>query len=183
MAAFNWLLSVLNSLVLAAIGAVLAFEALTGPGRVLPSTVWLAPASPWIAPVDPWVTGVVGVAFFLSGLHVAWHSVRPPRREAVSAATEMGEVRTSLGAIEDLARRTGLQVRGVRELRPRVRATREGVALRVRAEVLPDHRIPDVAPELQARLRETIEEIVGTHVTEVRVTVERIAGERRRKPE
>lgn len=183
MAAFNWLLSVLNSLVLAAIGAVLVWQAVIWPGG--PGVVPLGPLPAWrgVAGIPSWVVGVLGVAFLLSGLHVAWHSVRPPRRAAVSFTSEVGEVRTSLGAIEELARRAGLQVPGVRDLRARVHATRDGVALRVRAEVLPDYRIPQVAPQLQARLKETIEQIVGTQVTDVRVIVERIAAERWRKPE
>lgn len=182
MAAFNWFLSVLNSLVLAAIGGVLVWQVAIGPGGPEGVPFWL-PAWAERAGVPPWAVGLVGLAFVLSGLHVAWHALRPPRRAAVSFTGEAGEVRTSLGAIEELARRAGLQVPGVRDLRARVQATREGVSLRVRAEVLPDYRIPEVAPELQARLKEIIEEIVGTRVTDVRIVVERIASERWRKPE
>ncbi|HEY8395014.1 MAG TPA: alkaline shock response membrane anchor protein AmaP [Thermaerobacter sp.] len=183
MAAFNWLLSLLNSLALAAIGAVLVWQAVTGPGGPGAAPPWAFPAWAGLAEMPAWVVGVLGAAFLLSGLHVAWHAVRPAQRAAVSFTSEIGEVRTSLGAIEDLARRAGLQVAGVRDLRARVQAMRDGVALRIRAEILPDYRIPDVAPELQARLKQTIEEIVGTQVTDVRVIVERIAAERWRKPE
>ncbi|ADU51288.1 hypothetical protein Tmar_1175 [Thermaerobacter marianensis DSM 12885] len=180
MAPWNAVLAVLNSLVLAVVGAVMVAGALGG--RLLPGAG--IPAWPPAAGEEPaWFTAGLGLAFVLSGLHVTYHALRPRRRDALSAATELGEVRTALSAVEELARRTGLQVAGVREVRPRVRAVRDGIRLWVRAEVLPDHPIPDVAPQLQARLRETVETIVGARVTEVRVVVERFAGERRRRAE
>lgn len=180
MAPWNAALAVLNSLLLAGVGAVLVAGSLGSwlpPGTLPPGWV------PVPGQAGGWLTAGVGLAFVLSGLHVTYHALRPRRREAVSAATELGEVRTALTAVEELVRRTGLQVPGVREVRPRVQAARDGVRLRVRAEVLPDHPIPDVAPQLQARLRETVETIVGARVAEVRVVVERIAGERRRRAE
>ena len=182
MAAFNAVLAVINSLVLAAVGAVLLFFTALGGDGPLPALAG-TPAGLVVAAPERWLVAAAGAIFVLSGLHVAWHAVRPRPREALSTATELGEVRTSLSAVEELARRTGLQVPGVREVRPRVWAGRDGIRLRVRAEVLPDHPIPDVAPQLQARLREAVEAIVGARVLEVRVVVERIAAERRRKPE
>ncbi|GAB6876016.1 alkaline shock response membrane anchor protein AmaP [Thermaerobacter litoralis] len=180
MGPWNAALAVLNSLLLAGVGAVLLAAALAGrlPAGLLPAG-WVP--APGLA--GGWVTVVVGLFFLLSGLHVTYHALRPRRRDAVSAATELGEVRTALAAVEELVRRTGLQVAGVREVRPQVHATRDGIRLRVRAEVLPDHPIPDVAPQLQARLREAVETIVGARVAEVRVVVERFAGERRRRAE
>ncbi|EKP93827.1 alkaline shock response membrane anchor protein AmaP [Thermaerobacter subterraneus] len=180
MAPWNAALAVVNSLLLAGVGGVLLAAGLAGwlpPGTLPPA--WL-PGPP--AP-GGWLVAIVGLAFVLSGLHVTYHALRPRRRDAVSAATELGEIRTALAAVEELARRTGLQVPGVRDIRPRVQAGRDGIRLRVRAEVLPDHPIPDVAPQLQARLREAVETIVGARVAEVRVVVERIAAERRRRAE
>ena len=180
-----WLavLAVLNSAILAIVG--LAAVAAVVGGFLLPAAGWL-PWLPWataVAPPARWYVAGVGLAFVLSGAHVVYHALRPRPRDALSAATELGEVRTALAAVEELARRSGLQVGGVRDVRPRVRADRDGVRLWVRAEVLPDHPIPEVAPQLQARLRETVEAVVGARVKEVRVVVERFAGERPRRAE
>lgn len=177
MAALNPLLAVVNSLLVAAVGIVLLVWTAGGWPHLLPAPEWV---SAILSPSTPqrWVGGLVGAVLVLSGLHVAWHALVPRRREAPSVATELGLVTTALSAIEDLARRAGLQVAGVRELRPRVQLGRDGLQVTVGAEVDPDHRVPEVAPVLQTRLRETIEGVVGSRVAEVRVVVERIGADR-----
>ncbi|HEY8552687.1 MAG TPA: alkaline shock response membrane anchor protein AmaP [Thermaerobacter sp.] len=173
-------LAVLNSAVLAILGLAMVAAALGE--ALLPGADPFASAAA-LAPQARWYVAGAGLAFVLSGVHVVHHALCPRRRDALSAATELGEVRTALAAVEELARRSGLQVGGIRDVRPRVRADRDGVRLWVRAEVLPDHPIPEVAPRLQARLRETVEAVVGARVKEVRVVVERFAGERHRRAE
>jgi uncharacterized alkaline shock family protein YloU len=123
----------------------------------------------------------VGAIFFLSSVRLLILAFRrrQPGQQVVHE-TELGEVRISLDAVENLVRRVARQATGVRDVRPQVRLAPEGVEARLRVWVSPDVSIPGVARELQDALRRSVHEVVGVELAALDVQVENVTTEVRR---
>lgn len=123
----------------------------------------------------------VGAIFFLSSVRLLILAFRrrQPGQQVVHE-TELGEVRISLDAVENLMQRVARQVKGVRDVRPAVRLSPEGVEARLRVWVAPDISIPDVARELQDELRRSVQNVVGVELAALDVHVENVTTEVRR---
>jgi uncharacterized alkaline shock family protein YloU len=127
------------------------------------------------SPQERWIVGVLAGAVALLGLWVLVASFGPRGPDQILIhSTSAGEVFISLAAVEHMAGRVARQVRGVREVRPRVRAGSAGVAVTVEVAVQPEVSVPQVTAELQERVRRQIEEMIGLQVLEVRVLVESV---------
>lgn len=97
--------------------------------------------------------------------------------QALVRQNPIGEVRITLPALENLVVRGAHRVTGVRDVRPRVRITPDGVAVFVQASVTPESEIPEVSSELQRAIKESLERTAGIEVLEARVLVDGIGHE------
>lgn len=146
---------------------------------------WQAPFLYWdrllATPQERWIVVLLALAVALIGLRslFATFAAGPPA-QALVQTNAAGEVHVSLHAIEHIVGRLARQVRGIREVRPRIRTTPGGVAVFVEAVVQPDTPIPQASAELQERVRQKVEEMVGIPVLEVKVLVESVLRERAR---
>lgn len=133
------------------------------------------------SPQERWILAVLAAAVALVGLRalVGVFAAAPPA-QALIQSNPTGDVHITLPAIEYIVGRLARQVRGVREARPRIKATPAGVAIFVEAAVQPDVSLPQVTAELQEKIRRQVEEMVGLQVLEVRVLVEGVRHERSR---
>ncbi len=128
-----------------------------------------------------WGTGVVSAVLLVASLRLLYFGFRKRRGvQTVVHETSMGEVRISLDAVEDLVRRVGRQVQGVREIKPVVTSEQSGLSVVVRTCVSPDVSIPQVSEELQTTVRNYVKNVVGATVSEVRVFVGGITTEPKR---
>lgn len=128
-----------------------------------------------------WAIGLVGAVFFIVSLRLLWYAFR--RRgtsQTTIHETALGEVRISLNAIENLIRRVGRQVNGIRDLHPRVRAAEGGLKIDLRAWVSPDINVPDVSDHLQGQVKKHIRNVVGMDVAEISILVKDVSTEIRR---
>ncbi|MCR4419677.1 MAG: alkaline shock response membrane anchor protein AmaP [Clostridia bacterium] len=175
MGLFERAIAVLYTLVLALAAVILAATAAGWQDPVLYWNRLMASGQ------ERWIVGVLALAVALVGLRalIGMLGTREPEQTLVQS-TPAGEVYISLSALEHMVARTGRQVRGIREVRPRVRVTPTGVAVRVEAMVNPDVSVPQVTAELQEKVRRQIEELVGVQVLEVKVLVESVLRERTR---
>lgn len=157
------------------------------------SLVVVAMASGWEGPLsglqaglaDPqgrWVLGVLGVVFFAFSVRFLTLGVRSQRGpRSVVHETALGDVSVSLGAVENLVRRVARQCAGVRDVRGWVRYGPAGLAVDLRLVVSPDVNIPKTSEEVQKTVSQYVREVVGVAVAQVRVTVENIGTEPRRR--
>lgn len=159
------------------------------------SLLVIAVASGWREPLaglqasltDPqwrWVLGTLGAIFFAFSvrfLSLGFRSRYAGR--AVSHETSLGQVRISLVAVENLVRRVAKQCVGVREVKAWVRSLPAGLAVDLRLVVSPDLSIPRVSDEAQKCIQQYVRDVVGVEVAEVRVVVENIGSEPRRRVE
>lgn len=104
---------------------------------------------------------------------------RPSRKpaETILQYSELGEVRISIAAIENMVLRVTQQHNAVKESSRKVVKTPRGLVIYLRARVLPDLNLPSLASELQQNINKYIEEVTGIKVAEVKVLVENIVSE------
>jgi len=150
---------------------VLVAAGITGPFRALQVAL--------LNPDGRLVTGIISLLVLISSVRLLYSAFRPLGMRVVHD-TEFGEVSIAREAVENLLQRVGKQVRGVREVRPRVWLGNGGLEAEVRIWVSPDVSVPEVARQLQGELRRATREVVGVELTALSVRVENIGGEGRR---
>lgn len=97
---------------------------------------------------------------------------------SIVRATGLGEVHVSLRAIQTLARRAAAQVQGIREVDVEVYPAGAGdVNVRVAVTVAPDHSIPELCDEVQARIDQYLRQTAGVSCGQIRILVRGVARE------
>jgi hypothetical protein len=143
-----------------------------------------ASAPPWgdrLGGTARWGIGVVGAAWTVVSLSLLRSAFAGGERLPRVHLTELGEIRVSVGAIENMVMRVASGARGLRDARVRVRAQPGGaVAVQVQAWVNPEVSIPKWAEELQQTIQTYLKSVVGLDVTAVTVTVSDIGQDGRR---
>lgn len=115
---------------------------------------------------------LVSLKFFLQALS----GERAPA-QAVVRETEMGQIRISVEALENITFKAASQIKGVKDVKPKVACLPDGVKIMVRVVVMPQISVPQVSDEIQATVREYITDTVGIKVLCVKVLVNDISSD------
>ncbi|MGI5822349.1 MAG: alkaline shock response membrane anchor protein AmaP [Dethiobacteria bacterium] len=91
--------------------------------------------------------------------------------------SEVGEIRISFRAIENMVLTASRKIKGIREVNTRINFTEQGLVIYLRIRIIPDLPVPALVSELQEKVRRYVQEISGANVAEVKVLVENIAQE------
>ncbi len=156
------------------------------------SAAFVAMAAGWSVPLDAvrdildlqqgrLAVGVTAGAFFVASVRLLYFAFR--RRgvgRTVRHDTDLGEVRISLAAVENLVTRVARQQSGVREVRPMAEVRDGAIRVTLRAVVSPDVSIPEMSDLLQKEVVRYVRNVVGVDVSEVRVIISNISSEHRR---
>ena len=96
--------------------------------------------------------------------------------------SEIGEIRISADALENIATKASSRIKGVREQKVRVRIE-NGDAVSVVAKIAVDGEtpIPQLSEEIQLNIKESIEKIAGINVERVHVVVANVGSAANRK--
>lgn len=141
---------------------------------------WSGPGSlkPLFDPtgIGPVELGLFSLLLLLAGLHVFFFAVQQEREEGIRQETEIGHVRISLRAIENLVQRTARSVRGIKDVDVRVHPSPEGVAVALSLVVQPELPLPQISQEVGHLVRSKVRETVGVTVGDVAIDVRNIAG-------
>lgn len=132
-------------------------------------------------PNGRWAVGVLGTAFFVVSIRLLYYGFR--RRgpsQTVVHETALGEVRITLGAVENLVKRVARQVKGVRDIRTSVGRSPEGITVNLRAVVSPEVSIPEVSDQVQNAVKNYVRHVVGVEVAEIKIYIDNITSEARR---
>lgn len=124
---------------------------------------------------------VVGVLLFtlaLSGRGITHREAQTKDGGSIVSFTEIGEVRISFKAVEGMVLAAARKVSGIREVTTRIDAVEQGLIIYMRVKTIPDIPIPGLAGELQTKVRDYVQEISGSTISEVKVLVENIAQDR-----
>lgn len=95
-----------------------------------------------------------------------------PHHYALIDATELGTVNITIPTLEHIVVKAAKQVRGVREVKPKVKVRSDGITVFLKANVTLDSNIPLVTQELQSSVKSHIEQIAGIRILEVKVLVD-----------
>ena len=127
------------------------------------------------------VLGMVGALFFLASVRLivaAW--MRRAGGQPVVHQLDLGDVRISLDAVENLVRKIAGSVKGVRDVKAMVTHKKDGLHAVLSGTISPEVSIPEISEEIQSAVRQYVKRVVGVELTEVRLDVENIANEGRR---
>lgn len=118
----------------------------------------------------------VGGALAVIGLILLLLGISPLQKKAAAVLQtgELGEVRITMDALENMVLRVVQQMRGIRDSSRKVVYTPHGLVVYLHVKVLPDQKLPDLTGELQYKVKNYLEEITGIIVSEVKVDVENI---------
>jgi len=83
-----------------------------------------------------------------------------------------GEVSISIAAIKVIIMKAVKHVEGVRETRPMIRQSPEGVVVTLHTMINPDLSVPQLAGSLQAVVKDSLEKIAGLQVAEIKILVD-----------
>ncbi|MFZ5688154.1 MAG: alkaline shock response membrane anchor protein AmaP [Bacillota bacterium] len=86
--------------------------------------------------------------------------------------TPLGEVRITLSTLEGLVVRSAGKVKGVREVKPRLKITPEGLTVFVNTSISPEVSMPVVSDELQHVVKETLEQIAGVKTAQIKIFID-----------
>lgn len=129
-----------------------------------------------------WQAGVAALLLLLMGLRLGYLAFARERQgQMLVQKSDLGEVSIALAAIENLVQRTARQVPGVREVRSRVAAKPEGLAVRLQAWVGNDANVPELGARLQEAVRQRLQEVISVDATAISVAVKDIGSEPRLK--
>jgi uncharacterized alkaline shock family protein YloU len=152
---------------------------------VLMSLGWLVPLTVLQSSITQHdgrlVVGILGAVFFVVSLrfiHLGFRRRYPLR--TVVHENDLGEVRVSLWAVENLVARVTRQVKGVREVKAAVSVLQDGLRVNLRIWVSPEGNIPKVSAETQEAVKSYVRDVVGAEVRDIHIFVENITNESRR---
>ena len=124
------------------------------------------------------------VILIIGVLLIAFSGTGAKKKEgggSIISFTEVGEIRISFKAIENMVLSASRKIKGIREVKTHIGSVEQGLVIYMRIKVMPDLPIPGLVAELQTVVREYIKEISGSNVSEVKVLVENIAQEKIQK--
>lgn len=116
---------------------------------------------------------IISAALFLLSIRFFYISIRRDRHAltSIDQRTEYGDIQISTDTIENLSYKAASRVRGIREVKTRIRITDAGLEIMIRAIVDGDSSIPALTEEVQKQVHDHVQEITGIPVSYVSVYI------------
>ncbi len=123
-----------------------------------------------------WGIGISGIILLLLSLFTLWMGLKPKKRTKYTfiKTGELGEINITLEAINNLITKASKNVKGVKEVKPRIKTLPEGIAVLLKVVINPDLNIPETTSELQDIIAEDLQKYGGINVLEIKIVVESI---------
>jgi len=129
-------------------------------------------------PLVKWSYGVLLIAvFLLSCICFVKNIGKRPVKFSVLHETDFGQISITVSALEQLVLKGASSVSGVREVKPSLRLSAEGIALLLKVQVIPDVHIPQVTSDLQNTVKDYLLRTSGTSLQEIDVQVVKISSD------
>lgn len=118
----------------------------------------------------------VAAVILLISLRLFYISVRRERaaRPSIDLKNELGDIHISLETVENLALKAASRVRGIKDLKVKIRVAEAGLELVIRTFVDGESSIPNLTEEVQRQVREHVQEVTGIPVAVVSVYIANI---------
>lgn len=116
---------------------------------------------------------VIGVLVFFISLRFFYISIRRGKTNApsIDQRTDYGDICISLETVENLSLKSASRVKGVKDLKTKVKIVDSGLEILIRTVVDGENPIPQLTEEVQRSVKSHVEEITGIPVAVVSVYV------------
>lgn len=126
---------------------------------------------------------LVSLVLFFLALRFLYNGTIPPQNHKQAGfvhESELGQIKISLEALEQVADQAVSAQRGVRQARIRLQLTSAGVSFRVRVATNGQQNLVELARSLQQAIKEQVEKVTNVAVSDVVVLFSEVGGERPR---
>ncbi|GGH25147.1 alkaline shock response membrane anchor protein AmaP [Paenibacillus segetis] len=122
------------------------------------------------------VSLVVAALLFILSIRFFYISVRRERNSlpSIDQRTDYGDIQISIETIQNLSYKAASRVRGIKEVKTKIRITDAGLEIMVRAMVDGETSIPSLTEDVQKQVHDHVEEITGIPVSYVSVYIANI---------
>ncbi|HHX50475.1 MAG TPA: alkaline shock response membrane anchor protein AmaP [Clostridia bacterium] len=131
----------------------------------------------WLLALGAALVMLIALKLFFDGFR------REPSRKALVESGELGQVQISVTAIEHMVKKAAMKIKGVREVKPKIRCIPEGVAVLLQVQVTPDLNIPQTTADIQNEVRDYLENTAGLKLLEAKVLVDHITKDLKNRVE
>jgi uncharacterized alkaline shock family protein YloU len=116
---------------------------------------------------------IIAVIFILINLRFFYIAVRRSSSNApsIDQRTEFGNIQISIDTVQNLSLKAASRIRGVKDLKSKVRVNADGLEITIRSIIDGESSIPALTEEMQRAVKEHVEEITGIPVATVSVYV------------
>lgn len=119
------------------------------------------------------VSIAIAAVLFLLSIRFFYISIRRDRASlpSIDQRTEFGDIQISVETIENLSLKAASRVRGIKDVKTRIKITESGLSIIIRALVDGESSIPSLTEEVQRQVHDHVEEITGIPVSYVSVYI------------
>jgi len=153
------------------------------------SLVTLFMALGWTTPLDylnhvfnsinnRWIIGITSGLVLVAALNLIFAGLlKNPVTLTKITQNDHGEISITIPAVEALVKKAAFQIRGVKEVKPLIKCTPQGIAVFIKTSMQPGTVIPEAAQELQTTVKSFLEQTAGILVVEVKVLITHVFQE------
>jgi uncharacterized alkaline shock family protein YloU len=125
-----------------------------------------------------WWLLLAAVVLLLGGMLGVFASLarKPAPPQVVIGKSEGGQVNICLDAVDNVVHKAALSVPGVREVKSRIKAAKNGVSIKMQIGLPHDTNVPETSTEVQKVVKEQLQVVTGLAVAEVTVLVATVSG-------
>jgi len=86
--------------------------------------------------------------------------------------TDFGTIRVSVNTLDGLTKKAVRTFEEVKDVKTSILTETDGIKVRLKVNIMPDVKMPDLTQAIQAKVKDYIEEYSGIHVKEVHVYID-----------
>lgn len=126
---------------------------------------------------EKYVSIIMFLVLFLLSIRFLYLALKRDRdrTNSIDQRTEIGDIRISIETVQNLSLKAAARIRGVKDLRARVKVDDSGLDIQLRAVVDGETSIPFLTEEIQRTVKHHVEEITGIPVSFVTVYIANVA--------
>lgn len=122
------------------------------------------------------LTLIISLIFLFVSLRllVSGFSTKKPSSSLLTT-TELGIIRVSVNTLDNLAQKAVRSFEQIKEAKSIIIPDTDGVKIQLKITILPEVKMPELTQNIQARVKEYVEQLSGISVKEVQVYIDSLA--------
>ncbi|MFW6269026.1 MAG: alkaline shock response membrane anchor protein AmaP [Bacillota bacterium] len=123
-----------------------------------------------------WDIGIVMIIAFIAGASIIYPVFQNTggKKTTLISQTELGNINITLTALDNLIHKVAESQEGVKNIDTNIRNTEDGILISITAGIKSDLIIPELADNLQQKIKNYLEKTSGVNVSEVKILIKHI---------